>query len=102
EDGEAGAVLIRAVQPVQGIELMRKNRKSEVRNLTNGPAKLTSAMAVDRSHNGIDVTSKKSSIYVINYVKEDFIIGKEKRIGINKGKEKELRFYIKNNAFVSV
>jgi DNA-3-methyladenine glycosylase len=57
-DGEAGCVLIRALEPVAGIEIMRSRRpraKTD-RDLTNGPGKLTQALGIDRSAYGIDMT----------------------------------------------
>lgn len=101
EDGDCGAVLIRGVQPVDGVETMLKNRDTKVSNLTNGPAKLTQAFKIDGALNGADVTTPRSSICVSDFLTPDFEIKKSKRVGINKGKEQELRFFIKDNAFVS-
>lgn len=97
----AGAVLIRAVQPVDGLELMLKNRPTGASNLTNGPAKLTKAFGIDGSLNGFDVTKPKSSLYVSSFLTPPFDIVTTTRIGIKSGQEKLLRFYIKDNAFVS-
>lgn len=101
EGATAGAVLIRAVQPVEGVEIMLANRGGKVSNLANGPAKLTKAMAIDGSYNGLDVTKKSSHFYVAKFLTPDFKIGQSHRIGINRGQEKQLRFFIKNNPFVS-
>ena len=101
EDSQAGAVLIRAVQPVEGLELMLKNRPTAASNLTNGPGKLTKALGIDGSHNGIDVTKVKSKFYVADFLSADFEIGESCRVGIKKGVEKQLRFFIKGNPFVS-
>lgn len=100
-DTKAGAVLIRALEPLKGIEIMKKNRDKELYNLTNGPGKLTQALKIDKSLNGIDVT-KEGMLYVINGYKID----KEKieatpRIGIKTALDKHWRFYIKDNKFVS-
>lgn len=100
-DGQAGAVLIRAVQPVQGTELMLKNRPTAVANLTNGPGKLTKAFGIDGSFNGFDVTIKQSNFYIVSFLTPQFEIIADTRIGIKKGQEKLLRFYIKDNAFIS-
>jgi DNA-3-methyladenine glycosylase len=101
EEGKAGAVLIRAVQPVEGLELMLKNRSTLTSNLTNGPAKLTKALAIDGAGNGADVTKPKSNLYVAEFLTLDFKISRSTRIGINRGQDKKLRFFIKDNAFVS-
>lgn len=84
--GKAGAVLIRALEPVKNI----KN--------TNGPGKLTREMKITREHNGLDVTKKP--LYILNN-KSSFDIVKTTRIGIKKGDDLLLRFYIKGNKFVS-
>jgi len=98
----AGGTLIRAVEPIAGIEYMEKKRhKHSIHGLTNGPGKLTQALSINRDLNGIDVT-KKGSIYVIDALeiaKKDIVI--TTRVGISKAIDEKLRFYIKNNTFVS-
>ncbi|MEM5778067.1 MAG: DNA-3-methyladenine glycosylase [Candidatus Aenigmatarchaeota archaeon] len=99
KDKNPGAVLIRALEPLEGIELMKKRRKiKDIKNLTNGPGKLTKAFAISKEQNGLDLIS--DTLYIEDS-KEKFEIVKAKRIGISKGKNKLLRFYIKNNDFVS-
>jgi DNA-3-methyladenine glycosylase len=94
-----GAVLIRAVEPLERIELMKKRRGiNEIKNLTNGPGKLTKALGIDKSHDGLDLT--RDDLFIEDS-DEKFEIVKAKRIGISKGKGRLLRFYIKNNDFVS-
>jgi DNA-3-methyladenine glycosylase len=94
-----GTVLIRAVEPLEGIELMKKRRGiNEIKNLTNGPGKLTNALGIDKSHDGLDLT--RDDLFIEDS-KEKFDIVKITRIGLSKGKEKLLRFYIKDNDFVS-
>ena len=82
----AGAVLIRGINPEKGIERMEKNRNvKNLKNLTNGPAKLTQALEITKEHYGVDLT-KKSKIYI-----EDGLdikkIKKSPRVGIKNGKE---------------
>lgn len=101
KNGHAGAVLIRAVQPVEGIEAMLRNRPTKASNLTNGPGKLTKALGIDGSFNGLDLTDPQGFFYVSNFLTPDFTICKSKRVGINKGQDLKLRFYIKDNACVS-
>lgn len=97
--GLLGAVLIRALEPLEGIELMKKRRGvEEMKNLTNGPGKLTQALGINKNHDGFDFTS--GSLF-IEENRENFEIVKATRIGLSKGKEKLLRFYIKGNEFVS-
>ncbi|MHA1579322.1 MAG: DNA-3-methyladenine glycosylase [Candidatus Freyarchaeota archaeon] len=99
-ENRSGGVLIRALEPVEGIEFMKKRRRVEnVRNLTNGPGKLTRAFAIDRSHNGVDAT-KDETLY-FEETEEKPEIAATGRIGIKQGAEMPLRFYIKGNRFVS-
>ena len=102
------AVLIRAIEPINGIELIKKNRsiksKKEI-DLTNGPGKLSQALKIDKSLNGKRL-SKKNKIYIENSKNniKDIDIVKSKRINIDYAKEwkdKFLRFYIKDNKFIS-
>ena len=97
--GLLGAVLIRALEPLEGIELMKKRRGiDEIKNLTNGPGKLTNALRIDKSHDGLDLTG--DDLFIDDH-KENFDVVKTTRIGLSKGKEKLLRFYVKDNEFVS-
>ena len=98
---QAGAVLIRAVEPIEGIEFMLKNRKvSKIEELTNGPGKFTKALKIDKSLNGVKVY-KKGELYVCEGKEEKFEIESSKRIGVKRDLDENLRFYIKNNRFVS-
>ena len=98
---EIGAVLIRAVEPTKGIEAMKRNRHVEkVYDLTNGPGKLSIALKIDKSLNGVPVTSYESKIIIANNQME-YEIGSSYRIGVKKDLEKKLRFFIKGNKFVS-
>lgn len=97
--GLLGAVLIRALEPLEGIELMKKRRGiNEVKNLTNGPGKLTKALGIDKRHDGLNLSG--DDIFIEGH-KGKFGIVKATRIGLSTGKEKLLRFYIKGNDFVS-
>ena len=101
EPDKIGAVLIRAIEPKKGIEIMRKNRPvRKLIDLTNGPGKLTVAYRIDKSLNGIAVTSNKSKIVIIDN-KIEFKIGSSYRIGVKKDLDCKLRFFIKGNKFVS-
>ena len=98
-EGTAAAVLIRAVEPVSGIEEMKKNRDADGINLTNGPAKFTQAMAIGKEQNKADLT--KNEIYVCDGPKEKFSVAVKSRIGIKTGLNLKWRFYIKGNSYVS-
>lgn len=100
EEGKAGAVLIRALEPVQGIEIMRKKRGiNNIRELCNGPAKLTQAFGINGRYNGVNLTSGK--LIIEEGERERFDIISTGRIGIKKGREEDLRFYIRGCEFVS-
>jgi len=100
--GNPGAVLIRAAQPTSGIEQMKKRRRTDqLRDLANGPAKLTQAFAVSRSLNGHDLTLGKKLFIVKGDSVEPLDIASTSRIGIRVGLEKPWRFFIRENPFVS-
>lgn len=100
-DDGIGAVLIRAIEPVRGIEIMKKNRPvMDVLELTSGPGKLTIALKIDRRLNGAPVTSKESRVSILDN-KMNLEVGYSHRIGVKKDLEKKLRFYIEGNKFVS-
>lgn len=106
------AVLIRAVEPLEGTEWMAQRRfgkpfdeltKSQRRGLTNGPGKLCGALSMNRSHNGIDLCG--NDIYVEESKSQNFSVVTTKRIGIDyaeEAKDYPWRFYIEGNEYVSV
>jgi DNA-3-methyladenine glycosylase len=108
ESGEA--VLIRALEPLEGIEVMAKNRararpkrktaKSIHHNLTNGPAKLCEALSIRREQNGINLLGNE--IYLLDAPPLPAAkVERSVRIGITNGQEKQWRFTIKGNRWVS-
>jgi len=105
EEKKGRAVLIRAVEPIDGIKAMMKNREMEttdnkIFNLSNGPAKFCQALNIKREQNGTDLLGKDIYITQGENVSNSKIISAT-RIGINNGTEKKWRFYIKGNPFVS-
>ena len=91
---KAGAVLIRALQPLEGIEDMKAFRKTDnILALTSGPGKLSQALNIDRSLNGYDVTDPNSELHV-EYGFNPALIIETGRIGISKGTDKMWRFII--------
>jgi len=98
----AGGVLIRAVEPIEGIEYMQtKRHMNKLEMLTNGPGKLTQGFSINRDFNGIDVT-KKGPLFMIDapaVAKHDIVVAT--RIGVSKAADELLRFCIKGNRFVS-
>ena len=101
------AVLIRAVEPLKGLDMMIKNRFSrklkndmEIINLTSGPGKVCKALGINKDHSGIDLTGDK--IFLLDHPKvKASEIGISKRIGITKSTNYPWRFYIKENKFLS-
>jgi DNA-3-methyladenine glycosylase len=97
------AVLIRAVEPVTGMELMKRRRRNdELRNLASGPGKLCQAFDIDRSLNGADLCGK--FLYLEDRGEPTPKILSTARIGVDyagKWKDKRLRFLVRGNEFVS-
>lgn len=102
--GTAEAVLIRALEPVDGIESMRLNRggTAEKKQLTNGPGKLAQALALTRlDHNGLDITALGAELCVLPREAPPFETVETIRIGISQGVELPWRYYVRGNAYVS-
>jgi DNA-3-methyladenine glycosylase len=99
--GMPGAVLIRAVEPVKGVDHMRKLRpKVSDLQLTNGPGKLTKALGIDKSLNEVDMT-KPGPLYITDSGAEAFDVVRSPRVGIRQGTTRMWRFYISGNPYVS-
>jgi len=101
-DGIAGCVLIRAVEPLEGLPLMRRRRPaaSRIEDLANGPGKLTRALGIDLRQNGVDVTRGPLLVSAPPNT-EPVDIAVSRRIGITKSPDLPLRFFIRGNRFVS-
>ncbi|MFQ6134229.1 MAG: DNA-3-methyladenine glycosylase [Nitrososphaerales archaeon] len=101
--GVAAAVLIRAVEPLVGIEVMKKNRGvGSLTDLASGPGKLTKAFQITREDNGRDVTDASSPLTVCEPAElEEFKVVQTTRIGIRVARERPWRFYIQGNPHVS-
>ena len=97
----AAAILIRALEPLDGIEIMQRHRKTtELCDLTRGPGRLAQALQIDRRHDGVDLCSdEKLWLGEINHPVGP--IGKSVRIGITRAADKLLRFFERDNPFVS-
>jgi len=101
-EGVPGCVLVRALEPVRGFDIMRARRpaaKSD-RDLASGPGKLTRALGITLSDYGADLTDGGLRIEMPDQIQE-FAIGVTPRIGISKCADLPLRFVVKNNKFVS-
>lgn len=112
EEGIPQAVLIRAGEPIKGLDIIAQNRfempyeqlsKSQLRNLTNGPGKLSKSLSINKDLNGEDLCGNK--LYVKEGEKETFSVVSAKRVGIDYAEEAKdylWRFYIKENTYVSI
>ncbi|MBE2199569.1 MAG: DNA-3-methyladenine glycosylase [Anaerolinea sp.] len=107
QEGQANAVLIRALQPVAGVEEMAARRNGRpLRELTNGPAKLAQALAIDQAHNGVNLCHPDGVIWIDNApaLPPDAIMTGP-RIGLGKTPEPWLslpwRYWLKDNPYVS-
>ena len=103
--GIAGGILIRAVEPIDGIPLMEEHRgTTRLLDLTRGPGRVAAAFQIDRSHDGVDLCAP-AALWLGVFVGPSAIsgcpIGKTVRIGISRGVERPLRFYERGNLFVS-
>ena len=108
-EGVGEAVLIRALEPVEGIDLMieRRGGRPDLKNLCSGPGKLVMAMGMDARLDGQSLASKRLQLLSREAFAPRFATSKRPkvttttRIGINKGAELPLRFYLTGNEFVS-
>jgi DNA-3-methyladenine glycosylase len=101
--GLPGAVLIRALEPVEGLGLMVRRRKKELeseRVLTNGPGKLVQALGISSAHNLQKLTV--GPLYIRADPGFSGKVGVTTRIGITQGWELPLRFYLKGSPYLSV
>src|SRR5258708_17512959 len=102
EEGHAGCILIRAVEPLTGLALMRRRRPAakRVEDLASGPGKLALAMGITRKLNGSDLV--KGPLTVRRFVREEaFHVAATPRIGIRRCVAGALRFIVRDSPFVS-
>jgi len=100
--GVAGAVLIRALEPVEGINIMHRFRPHvSCVELTNGPGKLTKAFHIDKSLNEIDMTKRGPLFLKRGDSSEPVEMSRSVRIGISAGADRLWRFFINGNQYVS-
>jgi DNA-3-methyladenine glycosylase len=100
--GVAGCVLIRAIEPTVGLDIMKERRPAarDPRELASGPGKLTMALGITRELNGADVTRGPLTLHNLTQPR-DFAIHTSPRIGITQCADWPLRFTIAGNPFVS-
>jgi DNA-3-methyladenine glycosylase len=100
--GVGAAVLIRALEPLEGVELMRARRGRErLEELCSGPGKLTQALGIELAHNGGDLRSGPVTISAPSRRARDLQVVTSPRIGITKAVELPWRFSVVGSRFVS-
>lgn len=99
EEGIAGGVLIRAIEPLWGIETMRERRGRPHHELTNGPGKLAAALGLDLSDNDRELGAGNVTVYDAPPPTETILVSG--RIGLSAGYELDLRFYLEGDPHVS-
>lgn len=99
-EGEGSAVLIRAVEPMTGEDLLYENRDKSGLELTNGPAKLCQALAIRREFSGHDLRQPPLQLELRTELPANEMI-QTTRIGITKAIDEPWRFYLNGNAYVS-
>ncbi len=98
--GIPGAVLIRAVEPLEGVDAMMRNRKNRrLHQLTNGPGKLCQAFGITAVHNGLDFTRSELSIADDGY--RPSRVARSTRIGIRRAAEEKRRYFLPHHPFLS-
>jgi DNA-3-methyladenine glycosylase len=105
-EGIGHAILLRAVEPIAGIGLMRRNRKrpaeeNHTRLLCSGPARLCQAFGIGRRENGTDLCGNRIWIARDIHSTRPRSISRSTRVGISEGKKHRWRFFIKSCPFVS-
>lgn len=101
EAGIGGGVLLRALEPLEGLDLMRKRRgRVPARDLARGPGRLAQALRVDRRLQGVDLCAA-GPLWLGTPLSTVGRIGRSVRIGISKDAHRPLRFYERGNACVS-
>lgn len=100
EEGFGSGVLIRAVEPLDGMDIIEKRRGMTGRNVTNGPGKICAALDIDRHFSGHDLAKPPVRlVQKLTLPDGDVTIGT--RIGISKAVHELRRFYITGNPYVS-
>ena len=107
-EGFGSGCLVRAVEPLEGVEVMRELREAgraykhplKLRDLTNGPGKVCAALGIDKELYGHELTVEPLVLEFAPLLPGE-TIGRSPRVGISKNIDAQKRFFIEGNAFVS-
>jgi DNA-3-methyladenine glycosylase len=99
--GIGAGVLIRALEPLEGLAIMQANRGvARVRDLARGPGRLAAALGIDYWADGLDLC-REGPLWLAHGDREPGEIGQGVRIGLSRDADRLLRFYVRNSPFVS-
>jgi DNA-3-methyladenine glycosylase len=99
--GIGAGVLIRALEPLEGVRVMQRNRgTARVADLARGPGRLAQALRIDRALDGLDLC-RKGSLWLARDDHDAGEIGQSVRIGISRDADRPLRFVLRDSPFVS-
>ena len=99
--GVGAGVLIRAIEPTDGVAIMQRNRGAVgARDLARGPGRLCAALRIDRRLDGIDLC-QAGPLWLGSDGRASDEIGQSKRIGISRAADSPMRFFVRGNRFVS-
>jgi DNA-3-methyladenine glycosylase len=104
DEGEGTGVLLRALEPLEGIPLMQKRRPgAAITDLARGPGRLATALGIDRRFDGFDLCGRKNAVWLAALPRPtaSIVLGESTRIGITKEAHRLLRFYERGNPHVS-
>jgi DNA-3-methyladenine glycosylase len=100
--GAGGGVLIRSLEPIEGIEWMESNRgTNRLLDLARGPGRLAAALGIAKQHDGMDLCSPSGELWLGSAVRRAGKIATSVRVGITKDAHRMLRFYESGNKYVS-
>lgn len=101
-EGAGAAVLIRALEPLEGIEIMRERRPGiRDRDLARGPGRLCSALGVTREHDGLDLLDSSGPLWIERGDPSPPDVGCSVRIGLTRAAEAPLRYYLRGSGWLS-
>src|SRR6204780_5912128 len=99
--GVGAGVLLRALEPLQGIDWMQRVRgRAGLLDLARGPGRLTQAMQIDLQQDGLDLCAA-GPLWLATSGRKTGAIGKSVRIGLTRNVDRKLRFYERGNRYVS-